>query len=319
MSSYKFSLSIITTFYNNANCVDKFFNEIEKIYKKFKDKNYQNEIELIIVNDGSKKSEYDILINRINNKEFKIKLISHLSNQGQHQSLISGLKHSKKNYVAIINFDLDEDPKHILELYEKIIDDKDIQSIVCVTDYNYNNFKNILSSLFWKLYNFSYKDRKLNLKKRPRTLRVMTRVIVDNIISNSKRNIFFEGLFRESVDLNLIKYLEIKVNKSDTSYSFIKRLKLSLVAFYNKKHFVFNIYLALLIFIGFLSLLVSFKYLLQYLFLETSVPGFPSIIISLWFLGSVITAGISLILYILLDMRTEKEFNKPIEIKIDEN
>ena len=54
--------------------------------------------------------------------------------------------------------------KHILELYEKIIDDKDIQSIVCV-DYNYNNFKNILSSLFWKLYNFSYKDRKLNLKK----------------------------------------------------------------------------------------------------------------------------------------------------------
>ena len=81
MSSYKFSLSIITTFYNNANCVDKFFNEIEKIYKKFKDKNYQNEIELIIVNDGSKKSEYDILINRINNKEFKIKLISHLSNQ----------------------------------------------------------------------------------------------------------------------------------------------------------------------------------------------------------------------------------------------
>ena len=65
--------------------------------------------------------------------------------------------------------------------------------------------------------------------------------------------------------------------------SFIKRLKLSLVAFYNKKHFVFNIYLALLIFIGFLSLLVI-KYLLQYLFLETSVPGFPSIIISLWFL-----------------------------------
>ena len=201
-------------------------------------------------------------------------MISHLSNQGQHQSLISGLKHSKKNYVAIINFDLDEDPKHILELYEKIIDDKDIQSIVCVTDYNYNNFKNILSSLFWKLYNFSYKDRKLNLKKRPRTLRVMTRVIVDNIISNSKRNIFLKDYLEESVDLNLIKYLEIKVNKSDTSYSFIKRLKLSLVAFYNKKHFVFNIYLALLIFIGFLSLLVSFKYLLQYLFLETSVQDF---------------------------------------------
>ena len=147
----------------------------------------------------------------------------------------------------------------------------------------------------------------------------MTRVIVDNIISNSKKNIFFEGLFREAVDLNFIKYLEIKVNKSDTNYSFMRRLKLSLIAFYNKKHFVFNIYLALFIVIGFLSLLISFKYLFQYLFLETSVPGFPSIIISLWFLGSVITAGISLILYILLDIRSEKEVDKPIEIKIDEN
>ena len=64
-------------------------------------------------------------------------------------------------------------------------------------------FKNIFP-LIWKLYNFSYKDKKLNFKKKPRTLRVMTRVIVDNIISNSKKNIFFEGLFREAVDLILL-------------------------------------------------------------------------------------------------------------------
>lgn len=315
----KNNLTIVSAFYNNANCIDKFLDSIDEVHHKLNMEQDFGILDLVLVNDGSEKSDYEILKKKIITKKFKIKLISHLKNYGQHQSIISGLKNAAGDYVVIINFDMDENPKYIVELFNKIKTDQETQSIVCVNDFKYNSLKSIFSSIFWKFYNLTFIGNKSKFQKKPRTLRIMKRNIALGIVKKSRKNIFFEGLFRDTVDLDYIKYYDINVKLSDTKYSFMKRLKLSLYAFYNKGHFFFYLYLTIFSIIGFFSLLLSIKYLIQFLFTTSTTPGFPSIIISLWFLGSVITAGISIIIYILLDLKNERQNTDEIKIKVDEN
>jgi hypothetical protein len=314
----KENLSIITTFYNNDDSANIFFQKIEKVFVDLKKIYLIEKISLIIVNDGSEISQYNFLKEKIFNSKLKIKLISHNQNYGQHNAIITGLSSVNAEYVCLINFDLDEDPNYIFDLYKLIQEDKKIESVVCCQKFQFNSLKNIFSSFFWKLYNLKKKNHFYFLH-RPRTLRIIRKDIVDQIVEHSTNDPFFEGIFRDVVNFHYVKAIEINIKQSGTRYNFFSKLRLFINAFYNLNRFFLNIYLSILIIMSCASFILGLVYFFKYIFFYNSnvISGFPSLIISIWFLGSIIIAGISFIIHILIDIKTKT--NKKTINKIDEN
>ena len=147
----------------------------------------------------------------------------------------------------------------------------------------------------------------------------MKKNIVEQIVDHSMLDSFFENTFRETVNFNFVKAIEISIKKSSSGYNFFRRLKLSINAIYSMSQSFLDLYLFIFVTIASISFFISLIYLFKFIFYYNAsiVSGFPSLIISIWLLNSVIIAGISFIIYILLGIKNKT--NKKIIYKIDEN
>ena len=142
---------------------------------------------------------------------------------------------------------------------------------------------------------------------------------MDQIINRSTHDTFFESIFRETVNFDYVKAIEINIKESSTGYNFFKKLRISINAIYSLNQFFLSTYLFFFLIIGSISFILSLIYFFKFFFFysTSTVAGFPSLIISIWFLGSVIIAGISFIIYVLLGIKNKT--SKKIINKIDEN
>lgn len=103
-------VSIILPIYNKEN-------ELEKCLKSVLNQTYKN-LEIILVNDGSKDSSKDIC-EKFLNKDTRIKLINK-KNEGVELARITGLENSNGNYITFVDPD-DWIPNNAIELLLKVI------------------------------------------------------------------------------------------------------------------------------------------------------------------------------------------------------
>ena len=156
MSNIK--ISIIVPVYNEEKT-------ILEILKKLSDikKTYEN-IEIIVINDGSIDSSNQILEN---NSNFYDSLLSYEKNKGKGNAVRNGLKVARGDYVTFQDADLEYDPKDLLKFF-KVIDKFD-PDLVIGSRLNYpeytrshnilNKFGNkILTTLFNLTYNTTFTD-----------------------------------------------------------------------------------------------------------------------------------------------------------------
>ena len=98
-------------------CIKEFINRIINSFKIFKNSNY----EIIFIDDCSSDNSSSI-IKKIIKKNKKIKLKILKKRYGHSPSLQTGFDFvSKKNYVAVIDCDLQDDPELIAENLQDII------------------------------------------------------------------------------------------------------------------------------------------------------------------------------------------------------
>ena len=103
------------------------FNEEQYINELFLDlKKYfnQEDIEVIVVNDGSYDDSYKILENlKSNTYKFKYNLINLNKNYGKGYAVKQGVKESLGKYILLQDADLELDIKDSKEIYEIISND----------------------------------------------------------------------------------------------------------------------------------------------------------------------------------------------------
>ncbi len=116
-------VSVIIPVYNGekfiSRCIDSVLNQ------SFKD------IEIIVINDGSKDNTKDILLNYQNQNE-NIKLINK-ENQGVSQARNDGINLAKGEYIAFIDSDDEIPNNYIKELYDAI--NNDVDMALCSVEY----------------------------------------------------------------------------------------------------------------------------------------------------------------------------------------
>ena len=107
-------ISIVSPVYKAKYIVNEL---VEEIIRNCKFLNIKYEI--ILVEDGSNDGTWEAVKNLID-KHIEVKGIKLSRNFGQHKAISAGLKITKGKYIVVMDCDLQDDPKEIINLYRKI-------------------------------------------------------------------------------------------------------------------------------------------------------------------------------------------------------
>ena len=119
----KFNLSIVIPVFNEEQYLIKLFLDLKKYFN-------QEDIEVIVVNDGSNDDSYKLLEKlKQNSYKFKYKLINLSKNFGKGYAVKQGTKESLGKYILLQDADLELDIKDSKEIYETISNDESIDCI----------------------------------------------------------------------------------------------------------------------------------------------------------------------------------------------
>lgn len=113
-------ISIVVPIYNEADNLNQLFDELQNVLK-------DHEHEIVTVNDGSQDNTRSVL-NEVASKNKNIKVIHFHGNFGQTAAISCGINHSSGDVIIPIDSDMENDPKDILKLLEKINEGYDVVS-----------------------------------------------------------------------------------------------------------------------------------------------------------------------------------------------
>ena len=301
-------ISVVIPVYNESESIELLLEEIIKVMHT---NNYI--FELIVVNDGSKDSTYEILEN-ISNRIEELTVIHLRKNYGQTAAMSAGFNNTSGNIIVSLDGDLQNDPKDIPELIKNINQGYDL---ICGWRHNRKDKlikRKIPSKIANKLIGLV---TGITLHDYGCSLKAFRKEIIDDIKLYGELHRFLPVL----ANIEGAKIKEIKVNHRSRKFgsskygidrTFRVLMDLLTVWFMNKfltrPMYVFG-------FVGIVSLISSFlisSYLIVIKFLGEDIGNRPLLIFAL-ILG---IAGVQLFSFGLLGellMRTYHESqNRPI-------
>lgn len=182
------TIDIIVPCYNEEQCVDIFYNEIDDLFnndlKKYK-------YRIIYVNDGST----DGTLRRIKDLSGKeqVDYISLSRNFGKESAIYVGLKHSRGDYVVVMDADLQHPPKLMVEMVKSIEEEKyDSCAARRVNRKGEAKLKKIFSSAFYHIMN---RLTVIDMQSGATDYRMMTRQMVNAVLKLCERERFTKGIY----------------------------------------------------------------------------------------------------------------------------
>lgn len=274
-------ISVVVSCYNEQEALPLFYEEITKVANEIKNA----ELEFIFVNDGSKDKTLEVIKSFRKNDE-RVKYISFSRNFGKEAAMYSGLKRASGDYVAIMDADLQDPPKLLIEMYETL-NKKEYDCVATrrVSRKGEPPIRSFFARLFYKLIN---KISKAEIVDGARDFRLMTRQMVDAIISMEEYNRFSKGIFGwVGFNTKWIEYENVERAAGETKWSFWKLFKYSIegiIAFSTAPLVISTIMGILFCFVAFLMIIFIVAKTLIY---GDPVSGWPSMVCIMLFVGGI--------------------------------
>jgi putative glycosyltransferase len=272
-------LSIVTTLYRSSATIEDFCRRALKSAQAI-----FSEVELVIVNDGSPDNSLELALG-LHQHDPRIVVVDLSRNFGHYKAMMTGLAHATGELVFLIDSDLEERPEDLTLFYQRLLrGDSDVVYGVQQTRRG-GIVERVGGAVFFALVD-ALGDRPL-----PRNL-VTARLMTSNYVRALVRHRDREFVISDLWQITGFRQNEIVIQKLSTSpstYSLWKRIDLALkhltTASTRLLYLVF--YTGLLIFA--VSIGIIGYFLLRYVTAGIGVSGFTSLIISIWFLGGLIT------------------------------
>ncbi len=272
-------ISVVIPVYNEGISLTKFCEEIINYLKKT-----EQDYELILVDDRSIDDSWTVLknISEINDKVISIRLIR---NFGQHSALTVGLEYSVGEFAILMDCDGQDNPEYISKLYEKI----KLSSSDVVYAKRQKRKGSILSRFGSIIVNYLFtKLSGINFDSRIGTYRIISRKAIDSYLSLPEKRRYFGGLFFWlGFQSDFIDVVHRKRGEGKSNYSILKRIKLTRIGLLNSSTKL----LSLGTYLGITSGVISFLSIIYFIYMKFvyDVPlGYTSIIISIFFVGSIL-------------------------------
>lgn len=245
-------ISIIVPCYNEEESLPYFYKAIEKVMTKMKDLKF----ELIFVNDGSKDKTLEIL-KEYSKEDKRVKYVSFSRNFGKEAAMLAGLEHSKGDYVAIMDADLQDPPETLEKMYKGIQEGYDCVGLRRVSRKGEPPIRSFFANCYYKILN---KISKVKVTPGARDFRLMTRQMVDSILELKENNRYSKGIFAwVGYKTKWLEYNNVERVAGVTKWSFYKLFLYSLesiVAFSTAPLLMTIVMSLILMFISFVSFIL---------------------------------------------------------------
>jgi putative glycosyltransferase len=272
-------LSIVTTLYRSAATINEFYSRTMRVAERIAD-----DIEMVIVNDGSPDDSLSLAL-ALHGADPRVVVVDLARNFGHHKAMMTGLTQATGDLVFLLDSDLEEPPEDLARFHQRLVQG-DCDVVYGVQKVRRGGLvQRATGALFFSLV-AALSDQPL-----PRNLvtaRLMTRDYVRALVRHRDREFLIAHLW----EISGFRQQAIAVTKlslSPSTYSFRRRLELAVkhVTTTSTRLLYLVLYAGLAIFC--LSIAVILYYLGRYFSSGIGVDGFTSQIVSIWFLGGLIT------------------------------
>ncbi len=280
------SISIVIPVYKAEGCLDELYLRLRKSVETITDS-----YEIIMVEDcgGDKSWEKIIELSKLDKR---VKGMQFTRNFGQHYGITAGLDVASGEWVVVMDCDLQDAPEEIPRLYSKAQEGYEVV-LACRENRQDNFLKKFTSKMFFRVLSYL---SDVNFDGRHGNFCIMSKTVVENFKRMREQLRFFGGLVQwMGFSTSSLEVMHHSRFEGRSSYTFKKLLKLAIdtiIAFSDKP-------LRAAVKFGFLISTVSFAYgayifslaLMQ----NSSIEGWSSLMISIYFIGGIIISMLGII------------------------
>ncbi len=280
-------VSIILPIYNEEKGLNSFIISLEEILSSLK-----KEYEVIFVNDGSKDNSFTIIRDLCSsNKNYKYVNLSR--NFGHQIAVSAGIDFAIGDEIVLMDSDGQDPPEVIITMLKKMQEGFDVVYAKRIKRENESFIKKFTASTFYKLLN---KITTIDIPLDTGDFRIMNRKVADALKQMPEKQRYIRGQiawlgFKQT----FVTYERKGRNAGETNYTYRKMFKLALDAITSFSNWP----LRLATISGFVCAFLGFILILYTLYgrfvLERYEPGWPSLMITVVFLGGIQLLGIGMI------------------------
>lgn len=274
------NIAIVVPCYNEEEMLPIYVEKMQALQKEFTEVS----LKLYLVNDGSSDNTLDVMRSLYREFPSFIHYISLSRNFGKEAAMLAGLEMTREEYVAIMDADLQDPPELMQEMYRLIKEDKyDMVGTKRVDRQGEPLIRSWFSNMYYSVNNLISGTK---LESGVRDYRLMTRQVVDAILSLPEKNRFSKGIFAwVGFDTYYLPYENRERLAGNTSWSFFSLFSYSLEGFISFSETPLDI-------ASFLGLITFFFALIGglYIVIKTVVwgnptPGWPSLAVIILAIG----------------------------------
>lgn len=275
-------ISVIVSCYNEQESLPLFYKEMERVRKQ----DFEGiDFEYIFVNDGSKDKTLEE-IKKLKELDNKVRYVSFSRNFGKEAAMLAGLDYSTGDYITLMDADLQDPPSLLRKMYDAIKNEGyDCVGTRRVTRKGEPPIRSFFARMFYKIIN---KMSKVEMVDGARDYRLMTRQMVDSIISIREYNRYSKGLFSfVGFKTKWIEYENVERVAGETKWSFWKLFKYALegITAFSTTPLIFSSILGLLFcLVSFIMIIFIVARTLTY---GDPTSGWPSMVCIIFFVSGI--------------------------------
>ena len=273
-------LSIIVPCYNEEGVVGLYYNEAIKYIKEC-----NMDYELIFVNDGSSDNTISDCL-KLKEIDKNVVIVDFSRNFGKEAAMYAGMVTSTGDLVVIMDVDLQDPPKLLPEMV-KLITKEGYDSVATyrVDRKGEPPIRSFFARQFYKLIN---KMTEVEIVDGARDYRMMTRIMVDSIISMGEYHRFSKGIFTwVGFKTKYLEYENVERVAGETKWSFWKLFKYAIEGIVAFTTFPLRIATLIGVFVSFVGFIFMMYIAIKAIVFGDPVAGYPSLIVVITMLGGI--------------------------------
>ena len=274
-------ISIVVPMYNEQESLGILYKELNRVTDTLP----EYEFEYLFVNDGSSDATL-AEIRQLAEKDKRVRYVSFSRNFGKEAALYAGLKNATGDYVATMDADL-QDPPALLPQMIAMIEAADCDNVATrrVNRKGEPPIRSFFAKCFYKVMrHLSH----IEIADGARDYRLMSRAMVDSIVSVSEYNRFSKGIFAwVGYDTKWLEFENVERSAGETKWSFWKLVRYSFDGIINFSDTPIRIssYLGLLLTVlSFVAIIIE---VIRALVFGDPVAGWPSLVCIITFIGGI--------------------------------